>query len=145
MKIDGQELQITPTDFETALALQKAIADALKEKGIRLNLGKLEIDKDNPLATEVNDNTIDGILEMVMSIATYPEVINLLFECCKRVLLGKGERSKKIDRDFFEDSENRQYFYPIMVEVLKANIGPFFKNLGSLFGAFQGIIGNDPT
>lgn len=143
MKIDGQELQITPTDFETALALQKAIADALKEKGIRLNLGKLEIDKDNPLATEVNDNTIDGILEMLMSIATYPDVINLLFKCCEKVLLGKD--LKKVNRDFFEESENRQYFYPIMVEVLKANIGPFFKNLGSLFGAFQGIIGNDPT
>ena len=140
MQIDGKELLITPASFGEVMALKKAIGDALRADGINIDLGGLKLDEGNPLESEVGGDTIGSLLENVVAIATNPEVQVHLFACCERVVL--GDKRDKIDRDFFEAPENRKHYYPIMMEVLKVNLLPFFGNLGSVFSGFQSLITN---
>lgn len=123
MQINGSDLRITPAGFSDALALEKAIGRALK--GTRLELPE-------NVTSEVSADMFSDIIGAVLGVATSDEVESCLFKCAERALAGK----EKIDRAFFEKVENRQHYYPIMVEVIKENVGPFFKGLGSQFMAF---------
>ena len=67
---------------------------------------------------------------MALSVITSKRVKDALFKCAEKALVG----ADKVDRSFFESVENREFYYPIMTEVIKVNLGPFFKSLGSLFG-----------
>lgn len=129
MTINGSELKITPASFAEAMALQKAIGRALK--GTKLELPENATD-------EIKPEMLTGIIDAVLGVACSDEVESCLFECAKRCLVG----TEKIDRDFFEKPENRQHYFPIMVEIIKTNIGPFFKGLGiQLSGLGQAIAG----
>ena len=130
-QIDGVELRITPAGFADVMVLKKSISDALRVAGVRVDLSGFSFDFDDPLKSELGD--IGSIIEMVMSVATDPKVQTCLFKCCERALWGTGEKSEKITLDFFEAEEHRQYYYPIMIEVLKTNLSPFFLKVGSLF------------
>lgn len=116
MTINGTELRITPASFQEAMALQKAIGRALKGT---------ELDLPESMTAEIKAEMFSGIIDAVLGVATSDDVEKCLFECAARCLLG----TEKIDRDFFEKAENRQYYFPIMVEIIKANVGPFFKGL----------------
>lgn len=140
MQIDGKELLITPASFGVVMALKKAIGDALRADGINIDLGGINLDDKNPLQSEVGGDTIGSLVENIVAIATAPSVQEHLFACCERATF--GEKRDKIDADFFDIPENRKYYYPIMVEVLKVNLLPFFENLGSVFSGFQSLITN---
>ena len=120
MTINGTELRITLGSFQEAMALQKAIGRALKGT-------KLELPED--ITAELKADMFSGIIDAVLGVATSDDVEKCLFECAARCLAG----TEKIDRDFFEKAENRQYYFPIMVEIIKANVGPFFKGLDTQF------------
>lgn len=131
--IDGKELKITPAGFGDVMALQKAISDALKENGIKLDLSGFSFDLDNLSKMEVGD--IGGIIEAVLSLTTDPALRTWLFKCSERALFDNN----KVNEDFFEAAGNRKYYYPIMVEVLKVNLSPFFGLASSLFSNLSGI------
>jgi len=120
MQINGRELRITPSSFDDAMALQKAIGRALK--GTRLELP-------DTVTTQLTESAMGDIIGAVLGVATSDDVEACLFKCSEKALLG----SDKIDKNFFEKVENREHYYPIMVEIIKANVGPFFKALGSRF------------
>lgn len=130
MNINGKELLVTPGSWSEAMALQKAIGRALKGT-------KLDLPGDS--LTELSPDSFGDILGAVLSVATSDEVEAALFVCAERSTYGADRI--KVDRDFFETVENRELYYPIMVEIIKANVGPFFKGLASKFGALAGISG----
>lgn len=133
MQLEGKELTITPAGFADVFALKRALALALKRDGINLNLSGFSINTENPGASEIGD--IGGILDSVLEVATDPDVQKWLFQCCERVVFDKN----KVNKDFFEEVDNRQYYYPIMIEVIKVNLSPFFGKLGSLFANLPGV------
>jgi hypothetical protein len=133
MLIEGKELIITPAGFADVFALKRALALALKKDGINLDLSGFSINTEDPMSSEIGD--IGGIIDSVLEVATDPDVQKWLFKCCERVLYGQN----KVDIDFFEIPENRQYYYPIMIEVIKINLLPFFLKLNSLFANLPGI------
>lgn len=121
-------LRITEGSFSEALALQKAIGRALK--GTRLDLPA-------DTKTEIPQDMFSDILTAVLGVATSDEVEACLFECAKRCLMG----TETINRDYFEKVENRKNYFPIMVEIIKANVGPFIEGLSSQFAGLAGILG----
>lgn len=130
MQIGGKELRITPAGFQDALALEKAIGRALK--GTRLELP-------TDMQAEITGEMFSDIISTVLNVATSNEVEACLFKCAERALLGE----EKIDLAFFESVENREHYYPIMIEVIKVNVGPFFKGLGLQFSALSSLIGKN--
>jgi len=133
MLIEGKELIITPAGFADVFALKRALALALKKDGINLDLSGFSINTEDPMSSEIGD--IGSIVESSLEVATDPQVQKWLFKCCERALYGQD----KINIDFFEIPENRQYYYPIMIEVIKINLLPFFLKLNSLFANLPGI------
>lgn len=129
MTIKGNELKITPASFAEAMALQKSIGRALKGT-------KMELPED--IKAELTTDMLSGIIDAVLGVATSDDVETCLFECAKRCIVG----TDKIDREFFEDPENRQFFYPVMVEIIKTNVGPFFKGLDTQLLGLAQKVGN---
>ena len=128
--IDGKELIVTPASFPEAMALKEIIAKALKKNGTKFDLSSVDIkniDLDNIENTNIGD--IGWILEHIMTLGTDSSIRNILFKCAERALFDK----EKVNEDFFEKVENRKYYYPIMAEVIKVNISPFFGLASSLF------------
>jgi hypothetical protein len=125
-------LKITAGSFAEASALKKAIGQALK--GTKFSMPSFVNGPDGKIDLEKSDIDIAGLIDLVLGVAVSEEVEAALFECSARAILG----TEKIDRDFFEKVENRELYYPIMVEIIKVNVGPFLKGLASKFGALAG-------
>lgn len=145
MNISGVNIHIEPASFAEAMALQKAIGRALK--GQRLDFEGVSSDivkKDAEGKIDVASVDLSGaggiattLLNLLLGPACSDEVEAAAMVCAKRCYLESGK--DKIDADFFEKTENRGLYYPIMVEVIKANCGPFIKGLVSSFGDLGAI------
>jgi len=120
LKFDKKKLRITLASFEDAFDLQDAVANALKGNNV-----DIPEDKD----AQIN---VSSFLDAALSTIASKPVRDALFKCAETALYGE----EKIDQEFFGKIENRELYYPIMVEILKENIGPFIKGLLSLFGDF---------
>lgn len=130
--IDGKELIVTPASFGEVMSLKGAIVKALKENGIKIDLSGINLSEEDISKIELGD--VGWILEPVLTVSTDPAIRNLLFKCCERAAF--GPEKDKIDVAFFEVTENRQYYYPVMMEVMKINISPFFGLASSVFSKF---------
>lgn len=119
MQINGVELMGSPASFGDVMGLKKALADALK--GTSVSLDNLSPGAD-----------VGGVLDAILSVSTDEKVRECLFACSKRFVYGKDKL--KINEEFFQDVKHWELYYPIMVEVVKVNLSPFFKglNFGSL-------------
>lgn len=135
MLIDGKELIVSTASFGEVMALKGAIVKALKENGVKIDLSGINLSEEDISKIEIGD--VGWILEPVLTVSTDPAIRDLLFKCCERAAF--GPKKDKIDVDFFEIPENRQYYYPIMMEVMKINIAPFFGRLSSLFTKLKGM------
>jgi len=135
MKIGDKDFTISPSSFALTMRLQRAIANAIKGDGIKFDLSSIDLGAENIEKMELGD--IGWIIDPILSLATNEEVQTILFECCKSALIGKD----KINPDFFESEDNRKYYYPIMFEVIKTNLTPFFGLAGSLFSKLPEITG----
>ena len=138
MQLNGMELKITPASFSDAMALQKAIGRALK--GTKFTMPTMVKDAKGDIDLGKSDIDLVGVIDLVLGVAVSDEVQACLFACSARALLGQD----KIDADFFEKVEHRELYYPIMVEIIKVNVGPFFKGLASKFGALVGTSASSP-
>jgi len=133
MKIDGKELIISPASFEDAMELKEIIAVALKENGIKIDLSSIDIKSENIDDIEAGD--IGWILEPILTLTTDSTIRKHLFKCAERAMFDKN----KVNADLFEPAENRKYYYPIMMEVLKINIFPFFGLVNSKSFSLPGL------
>lgn len=131
--IDGKELVVTPAPFAIVMDLEEAISGALKRDGIKIDLSSVNIDFDNLEKMDAGD--VGWIMEPILTLTTDSTIRGHLFKCAERALFDKN----KVDTDLFEKVENRKYYYPIMMEVLKVNISPFFELASSLFLNLPGL------
>jgi hypothetical protein len=131
MQIEGKELLITPSSFFEAKALEKAIARSLK--GSRIDLP-------GSITEDVKSENISDIINAVLGVAADDTVEACLFKCADRAVVG----TEKVTREYFEPVEHRKHYYPIMYEVMMANVGPFFSGIALQFGDIIGKIGSTP-
>jgi len=131
MNIGGKELKITIASFDEAMDLKRAIGKSLLSNGINIDL-------DNISEDNLKNDSVMGILKAIISVGISKEVETCLFNCGARCIIGV----EKVDKDFFEKPENRQWYYQIMLEIIKANLLPFFSGLLSGFSGLQKKIGS---
>lgn len=142
MKVAGHELSITPATWAEATALKTAVANALKRSKLDLSgleMGGLKEDLANlgEDASEIDlgrmSGPVNSLVSLICNLETSDDVRSALFTCAARTNITIGAERFKVTEDFFEKMEHRELYYPIMIEVLKFNLSPFFKNLGSMF------------
>ena len=150
MKISGVDIHIEAASFADALTLQKALGRALK--GQKLDLGGISSDvikKDASGKIDIASVDLSGaggiattIFNLLLGPACSDEVEAAAMACAKKCYTADAAKLP-IDADFFE--KNRALYYPIMIEVIKANCGPFIKGLVSSFGDLGAILGKGLT
>ena len=136
MTIDGKELRITLADFQSGLELQRALGEAIAKSDMTID--GIKINKDDPLKTDIPETSLSSILKTVVTIGISKTFEDALFKCAERAVVGE----EKVNREFFEKEKNREYYFPIMIEIAMANLAPFVKGLLSMFSGVQGKILN---
>ncbi len=131
--IDGKELIVTDAEFAEVMALKEVIVKMLQANGIKIDLSSVDIDFKNLEKMDAGD--VGWILDPILTLTTDSTIRKHLFVCAERAMFDKN----KVNVDFFEKVENRKYYYPIMMEVLKVNISPFFGLASSLFTKLPGL------
>lgn len=140
MELNGKRFIVQPAGFEDAMELQEAVADALKGAKLDLNgVSDALANGGDILEADVSklSGPLESIIGMALSVITSKRVKQSLFKCCDKIVLVGDEN---VNREFFENVDNRELYYPIMMEVVKVNLGPFFKRIGSLFGGPGSLI-----
>lgn len=130
MDLNGKELIVQPSSFKNGMVLKRVISKALRADGITLDLNEITIDEKDFKKSNVGKETLGSLIENLLAISTDENIENALLKCCEKVVMLDKEL---IDYSFFEPVENRQYYYPIMIEVLKVNLMPFFEQISSMF------------
>ena len=133
MGFEKSKLKITKSSFDIAFDLQDAMAEAMKGNGISVPGDVLEKGQEA-------DIDMGGIIDAALSTISNKKVRECLFACAEKALYG----DYKVNKDFFDKEENRELFYPIMIEIIKENVGPFMKGLLSSFGGLLGNLGSLP-
>lgn len=129
MTVNGKELKITVASFSDVMALMKALSDSMRDGGIKFNLQGFKFEG------EIEIGDIGPVIEAALSVATDDAVRDRLLECGKKALIGDS----KVNMDFFEAEENRQYYFPVMIEIARVNLAPFFGSLNSLSSILPGL------
>lgn len=129
MTVNGKELKVTVSSFSDTMQLMKVLSDSMKEGGIKFSMTGFKFEGD----IEVGD--IGPVIEAALSVATSSEVRDSLFNCAKRALIG----DEKVNLDFFEREENRQFYFPVMIEIARVNLAPFFGILNSWSASLSGL------
>lgn len=108
----GNKFLVTPSSFEKAMALQKALLRATK--GL-------------PLAADPFQMDVSILKDAVVSVATSDEVEKAMF-CCME---SANYRDRRVSRDLFDDpkigEQAREDFYLMCWHTAEVNCGPFFK------------------
>lgn len=130
MKFDKSKLRITVGSFREAKALERALERALANSS--MNIGVKEINKKDLTKSEFSEGTMGEMIKSALHLLISEEVEEKLFTCAKRTAYGED----KVTEDFFEPVERRELYYPIMIEITRANVLPFMK---SLFSQFEGL------
>lgn len=106
----GKQLEIKVGKYEECLELQQAIAE--EAKGISLHMD-----------TELEDPNF--MKDIICSLIASKRIMNIVHQLLKNCTYEKI----RIMGDVYEQESFREDFYEIVIEVIKANVGPFMKGL----------------
>lgn len=123
----GVTVVINPAKLKVATALKNAIFREIGKSGIKLPPDKID------LKTEITGELVETIVQPILLLDSSPEVEKAIFDC----LIFCTYDHEKITYDTFEDIEARADYYEVVIECIKDNLMPFFKNLVSKLKTLQ--------
>lgn len=112
----GAELQIQLGSFALGTRLLKTVAKTLAEVEIDFELSDLK---------DIGSKDINTLKNVLLALIASESVERDTMECAKKCLYNK----ERIVTDTFEPETARADYLPVMVEVIKANLRPFFSGL----------------
>jgi hypothetical protein len=137
-----EKVLITESSFDDVFALKDALQQALIPVGIDIGLGKIgdvDLTKDGlSKLADIDldlDSVVNGAMKAFCQVDSDKNLRKCIFKCLERCTFDKV----KITKDFFETSENREFYYPIVTECIKVNLKPFMKPLFSKLKGLQGM------
>lgn len=124
----GATLKITLSPFAIAKALYQAALTEMRMVGITSNTDMTTIYK-----------------EIFCVGFSSPEIEKCLWECFKRCTYNSGKGELRINDQTFEPESAREDYLSVCMEVAKANILPFMKNLYAEYQRILATIPNTPA
>ena len=112
----GAMLELKTASFSAGMKLFKAIAAELK--GVDVDLGGLDL-------KEVGSKDINSLKNVILQLLASEQIEAAFFECAKKSL----HNGQSIVRQTFEPETARGDYLPVVWEVVKFNIAPFFSGL----------------
>lgn len=134
----GAVLGLQHAPFALACSLRRAVAAELARAQIDLRLDATNLtDLKKFMAQEVDFNAIKNILCQLLSSESLERS---LMDCAKSCTLNEV----KITPALFEDPTLRGDYFPVLWEVAKLNLQPFFENLASQLPALSQNVAGSP-
>ena len=133
-------VRIQVGSFINCSLLKLALIKALKESGIKIDLSGWSLDDG-----EIGDISFitDAALGLLSNTALEKAIMVLGKDC----LIGDNEDATPVNDAFFEPPENRKFYYPVILLILKENLAPFMEGLSfkslippDLLGKLQGLM-----
>lgn len=128
---NGATLIVAPSSFLNASILKGEIISEAVKGGISIPKNQKDL-----MGIEIDNDLITSLLSNVLVLESSDKITSRVFECAKRCQYN-GE---KITKELFEDPELWPVLLEIKVEVIKANVIPFFQNLPSIVTKLIGSI-----
>ncbi len=129
-KVLDLTLSFTEGSFEEVLNFQKAVADALRDKGIKVSLDGLNFE--DAAQSDINDTNASSAFDKMLSVITDKNVRRTLLEMAARCTVEKpGGEKFKVNPNFFRPLEHRKYYFPVMGMIGWENLAPFGEGLVS--------------
>ncbi len=124
----GAELHITLSPFEDSLALYQSILEEMK------------------LVKIVTGDEVGDLIKNLFCVGfSSKKVQAALWKCMERVTYDNGKGKLKVTKDTFEPEEARVDYMQVCIEVAKANVMPFTKNLYALYTESLNLLQKDPA
>lgn len=112
----GAKLQIQLASFAHGTRLLKTVA---------ATLASVEIDFEMSDLKDIGSKDINSLKNVLLALVASEGVERDLLECAKKCLYN----DQRIVTDTFEPEAARGDYLPVLVEVIKANLRPFFSGL----------------
>jgi hypothetical protein len=140
----GRTLKVAIAPFSVANKLKKIIAAELRTVKIDVDVSKLDLDLD---LSKMDAKALNTMKDIVCTLLASDSVERAFFECAARCTIDGVKITPGTDKEAgsFDDIESRPDFIPVAWEVIRANVGPFFQGLGSLFSTAQKAETDDPA
>ena len=122
----GRQLLLGLAPFSVGTKLFKAVLAEVRS--VEIDATKMDLNMELNL-TKLDPKLIGTVKNLLCEIAGSDAVEAAVFECMSRCTLA----GIKIDRTTFESAEAREDYLPVVVEVMKFNLAPFFRGLASSF------------
>lgn len=119
----GADVEIQMASFDVCNRLLKAVMKEIEGVPVSLGLKGAGID-----ASKMTDEALNTIKSVVARLISSDKIEPVLWECMSTVLYN----GTRVTKDTFEPEGARADYLPLAKEVLVHNLGPFFKNLGSM-------------
>ena len=119
---NGSKADIKILPFQEAIELKNVLFKSIADSKISMNSLK-GIQTDTLITIEL----IEPLVNSVLFVDSNPKFNEVLMKCLGRCLYN----GVKITYQTFEEIESREHYYPIVIELIKVNIIPFFKGLAS--------------
>lgn len=123
----GALLEVTLAPFAVGHNLLKSVMRELESVNINLGLKGKNTLKD--VFSDIGDEAVNTIKNLAVRLVASEKVEESLWACMERATYN----NIKISRDTFEDEKSRGDYLIVAKEVLWYNLGPFLKNLSSMF------------
>lgn len=127
----GAVLQVTIASFEDADELAKIVARELLV--VNFDLDTLDF-------SALGEKDINTFKNVFFQLIASKPLAAQLWACAGKCLLN----DERITKATFQPENMREHYFPCMLEVMKANLIPFFKGLGSLFSALSAPTSDAP-
>lgn len=121
---NGVTLSVAPAPYKDASRLKNKVVNQLMSEGFDLK----DLNSKDIMKTNISKDLIFDVIKRVALLESSEEVEELVIKCAERCLYNK----EKITLDTFEDSEVWPVVIEIKIEVIKANVLPFFLSLPSI-------------
>lgn len=132
----GAKLSMQVAAWGIAANLRWAIAQEMKAVGMDFSSGLIQgllkaasledmTQKRVAILKLLGNEEVDTLKNLLMQLGGSPRLEGVIFDC----LICCTYNGVKITKDIFEPEDARADFYPIVWEVLKLNLRPFFKSL----------------
>ena len=120
----GAEAEIQMASFDVCNRLLKSVMKEVEGVPVSLGLRGAGID-----TSKMTDEALNTIKSVIARLISSEKIEDVLWECMATVLY----KGKRVTKETFEPGEARADYLPLAKEVLVHNLGPFFKNLDSMF------------
>lgn len=130
----GHKLTINVAEFDAAQELLSRVADVLRTVRFDLSPGVLValLNGDKPEAIKaLLGQDANLVWNLFLALIASREIKEQVFVCMAKCLLEIDNKNESIVRTTFESEKARPDFLPVALEVIKANLIPFFESLAS--------------